>query len=89
MSRKPDPNLGYRMRIQTVNGYRYVASTILSFTNRSTKPYYKPVYWGTIDEDLKFHPNTRFFMLEPEERTKFIFPEDWDLSLLKQQAQPH
>lgn len=88
MPRKPDPNLGYRMRLQTANGYRYAATTILSFTNRALKPYYKPVYWGTLDKDLKFRPNARFLMLEPEERAKFIFPEDWDLSLIKPVSSP-
>ncbi|MCR5170404.1 MAG: hypothetical protein K6C33_08085 [Desulfovibrio sp.] len=50
------------------------------------KKAYRLVHWGTVDEKLRFHPNARFLLASEEERTKLIFPENWDLSEIKVQC---
>lgn len=38
------------------------------------------IHWGTVDENLKFHPGSKYLLASPAERAKLIFPEDWDMS---------
>ena len=83
MSRKPDPASPYRVRLHKDKGYRY-ASTQPGRVNPETgKREYTRIHWGTVDESLRFHPNSTYILATAEERSKLIFPEDWDLSETK------
>lgn len=42
---------------------------------------YSILHWGTLDEHRRFTPGKRYIYASPEERSKLIFPDDWDMSL--------
>jgi hypothetical protein len=80
MARPVDPNAQYRVKPHVNNGYTY-ASTQPSYVDPETgKKKYRYIHWGSVDENLKFIPNTQFFLATPEERSRLIFPERWDMS---------
>lgn len=56
----------------------------------STHPYtvtpegkrkYSILHWGTVDQNLKFFPDSRYIYASHEERSRLIFPDQWDMSL--------
>lgn len=56
----------------------------------STHPYtltpegkrkYSILHWGTVDQNRQFVPGSRYIYASHEERSKLIFPDDWDMSL--------
>ena len=75
----------YKMSIH-INGAHKYASTQPYTVGADGKKRYTHKHWGTLDESLKFHPNTAYLYLSIEERQKFIFPKDWDLSELGELA---
>ena len=75
----------YKMGIH-VNGTHRYASTQPFTIGEDGKKRYAHKHWGTVDENLKFHPNTSYLYLSIEERAKFIFPKEWDLSELENLA---
>ena len=80
MGRHADPNAQYQVKPHNNNGYTY-ASTQPPYIDPVTgKKKYRYIHWGSITEDLKFVPGSRFFLAAPEERSRLIFPEDWDIS---------
>ena len=81
MARPVGSNSGYQMRIHKMGKYRY-ASTERMVTGKSGKPIPKHVHWGRLDDAMRFHPNERFLFEKSSEKAKFIFPLDWDLSLI-------
>lgn len=63
-----------------INGrYRY-ASTRPRIVNENGRNTNKSIHWGTVTEDLRFIPNQRYLYASLEERSKLVFPKDWDLS---------
>ena len=80
MARPVDPESGYRVKIHVNNGRRY-ASTQPAVLDPATgiKKYHR-VHWGTVDDNNCFHPDNRYLATPIEERSKLIFPSDWDLS---------
>ena len=79
--RPVDENTQYKIRIHRNGGHEYAATKPFTVDKDGVKHYsYK--HWGTVDEDLKFHPNRAFLYLSLEERSKLIFPKDWDMSEL-------
>ena len=80
MARPVDPNAQYRVKPHITNGYTY-ASTQPPYVDPDTgRKKYRYIHWGTVDESRKFIPGSAFFHASPEERSRLIFPEDWDLS---------
>ena len=80
MARPIDPNAQYRVKPHINNGYIY-ASTQPSYTDPDTgKKKYRYIHWGSVGENLKFIPGSRFFLAPPEERSLLIFPDEWDMS---------
>lgn len=63
-------------------GYRYASTQpIIEDPNReSGRNKHRRVHWGTVDDDMKFHPNHRYITAPPEERARLVFPAEWDLS---------
>lgn len=81
MPRPIGPNSGYQMGIHKMGKYRY-ASTERMVTGKSGKPIPKHIHWGRLDDAMRFHPNEKFLFEKPSEKAKFIYPPEWDLSLI-------
>ncbi len=80
MARPIDPNAQYRISIHNIGGNRY-ASTQPAYIDAETgKTKHKRIHWGTVDENNKFNPGARFIFAPIEERSRLIFPKDWDMS---------
>ena len=80
MGRHADPEAQYRIKAHITHGYRY-ASTQPRYIDPSTgEKKYRHVHWGTVDENLVFTPGAVFYLASPEERSRLIFPEEWDMS---------
>jgi hypothetical protein len=80
MARPADPNAPYRVKTHVTKGYTYASTQPCTIDPKTGKKTYRHIHWGTVDDDLRFCPGTRFFLAAPEERARLIFPEDWDLS---------
>lgn len=82
MARTIDKDSAYRVKIHLNNGYRYASTQpiVVDPERKSGRNKHIRIHWGTVDENLRFHPNNRYLMASPQERSKLIFPEDWDLS---------
>ena len=82
MARTIDANTAYRVRLHNNGGYRYASTQpiIEDSDKESGRKKHRRVHWGTVDANMKFHPNHRYITTPPEERARLIFPEDWDLS---------
>ena len=85
MARPKGPNSGYQMGIHKMGKYQY-ASTERTVTGKNGKPIPKHVHWGRLDDKKLFHPNERFLFEKPSEKAKFVYPSDWDLSLVNMSA---
>lgn len=72
----------YKMQVH-VNGTHRYASTQPYTIGEDGKKHYAHKHWGTLDENLRFHPNTTYLYASIEERSKLIFPKEWDLSELE------
>ena len=85
MARTADTATTYKVKIHTNNGYRYASTQplIVDPERTSGRNKHKRIHWGTLDDDMKFHPNNNYIMASPEERAKLIFPDDWDMSEAK------
>ena len=75
----------YKMKIH-VNGTHRYASTQPFTIDEDGKKRYAHKHWGTLDENLRFHPNTTYLYASIEERSKLIFPKEWDLSKIEKQT---
>ena len=84
--RHPDPKSPYRMFPHKSNGYLYGA-TVRTVYNDQGKRIRKITHWGTLSRELLFTPNVHFMMLKREEIDSFIFPDDWDISLVQNISQ--
>jgi hypothetical protein len=80
MGRPVNENAQYTVKPHTTKGYTY-ASTQPPYIDTSTgKKRYKHIHWGSVDDNLKFIPGSEFILASPEERSRLIFPEEWDMS---------
>ncbi|MDO5532012.1 hypothetical protein [Sutterella sp.] len=83
MSRPIDPEAPYRMRIHRMGKYVYASTQPGQTDPKTGKRTHAYAHWGRLDpETNRFIPNEAFRRLSEEERGKFIFPGDWDLSEL-------
>ena len=80
MSRNADPKRWYTVKIHKNKGYTYASTQRYIIDKETNKKKYHHVYWGTVDENLKFFPGKQFFLEPIEELKKLIFPSGWDLS---------
>ena len=70
----------YRISIHKNGGYMYASTHPYTLTPEGKRKY-AILHWGTVDKNLKFTPGPRYIYASHEERSKLIFPEDWDMSL--------
>ena len=83
MARKADPDSQYRVSIHLNNGYRYASTQPYQIDPDTGKKSYHHIHWGRVDDDNKFIPGKNYLVASITERSKLIFPEDWDLSEIK------
>lgn len=83
--RKNDDNLMYKVYIHTQKKYKYAAVQISYIDNENGKRKYKIIHLGTLDSNLLFYPNLNFIRKPKEERRKYIFPKDWNLSMINKE----
>ena len=80
MARPVDPNAQYRVKPHVDRG-RIYASTQPPYIDPDTgKKKYRYIHWGKVDEELKFIPNSHFYLASPEQRAQLIFPDGWDMN---------
>ena len=82
MARTIDEETSYRVKIHKNGGYRYASTQpiVIDPKRSSGRNKHKRIHWGTLDDDMKFHPNSNYISASPAERAKLIFPSDWDIS---------
>jgi len=80
MPRKPDPDAGYRIAVHCDKGYRYASTQPAVVDPETGKRSYRRIHWGTVDENNRFIPGKAYIFASLEERSRLIFPDDWDLS---------
>jgi len=86
MVRPIDPNTQYRIGKHILGGYTYASTQPPLIDPITGKKSYRHVHWGTVDGNNKFFPGTKFYQASPEERSRLIFPEEWDISEAKKFA---
>ncbi len=87
MPRRVDPLAPYRMSTHKIGKYVYASTQPAKVDETTGKRTYAHLHWGRFDPEKKvFTPNVEFLMLAPEERKKYIFPSDWDLSAIEKMA---
>lgn len=79
MGRVKDPNTKYRMKLFVSNNHRYAVTSDPGY-NQDRKWVSNITTWGNLSETCVFSPNVRFVLLPQEEKSKFIFPPEWDIS---------
>lgn len=87
MARPVNPQTGYRIKAHVTCGHVY-ASTQRMIMDTLGILRRRHVHWGVL-QDNKFTPWANFLALSATERSKFIFPKDWDLSTLTNLADQH
>ena len=80
MGRKKDPNTRYRVRVHNDKGHKYASVQEDAVSPRTGKKYPKTVNLGTLDNGMVFTPNEFFRLMSVEERIKYVFPPEWDIS---------
>ena len=82
MARTIDKETSYRVKIHKNGGYSYASTQpiVIDPERKSGRNKHKRIHWGTVDEDLRFHPNENYISASPSERAKLIFPPEWDMS---------
>lgn len=80
MGRPVNPESRYRVKPHVTNGYTYASTQPPSEDPITGKKRYSYVHWGLVDENLKFIPSSKYILASVEERSKLIFPPEWDMS---------
>jgi transposase len=72
--------------VHNISGYTYASTQPPSIDPVTGKKKYSYIHWGTVvclpeeGGKLKFIPGSKYYQASPEERTRLIFPEEWDMS---------
>ena len=80
MPRTVNPATAYRLVPHATHGHVY-ASVQCTVAGKDGKNVRRHKHYGVLDGS-KFTPWAEFLALPASERAKFVFPPDWDLSLL-------
>ena len=79
MARPIDENAQFKVKPHVTKGYTYASTQPPYIDPETGKKKYRYVHWGTINDDQVFIPGSRFYLATPEERSRLIFPEEWDM----------
>ena len=77
--RPPRSDGKIRVSIHVNNGYRYACTQPWTIDPESGRKKYHQVYWGQVDENLRFIPSVRYIYASDEEKAMLDFPPEWDL----------
>ena len=82
MARTIDEVTPYRVKIHKNGGYLYASTQpiVIDPERKSGRNRHKRIHWGTVDGNLRFHPNKNYIAASPSERERLIFPPEWDMS---------
>ncbi len=82
MARTIDEGTTYRVKVHKNGGYMYASTQpiVIDPERKSGRNRHKRIHWGTLDEDLRFHPNKNYIAASPAERARLVFPSEWDMS---------
>ncbi|MHC1691647.1 MAG: transposase [Sphaerochaetaceae bacterium] len=78
--RPPRDDGKFRVSVHINNGYRYACTQPWTIDAGTGKKKYRQVYWGQVDENLKFLPNAKYIYASDAEKDLLDFPPEWDLS---------
>lgn len=82
MARTIDKDTPYRVKIHKNGGYSYASTQpiVVDPDRKSGRNKHRRIHWGTVDENMKFHPNKNYISASLAEREKLVFPPEWDMS---------
>jgi hypothetical protein len=80
MARPRIEGTNYKVTIHKNGKYTYASTQPLLVDEKTGKTFNRRVHWGTVDENLKFHPGKAYIYADAAERDKLVFPSDWDMS---------
>ena len=79
MGRPVNPNSQYTVKPHKLGHCVYASTQPPHVDPETGKKVYRYIHWGRIIEN-KFIPGKEYFLADPAERSKLIFPADLDLS---------
>lgn len=85
MARPTKEDSIYRMSPHKNGDYMYASTHPYTLTDDGRRKY-RLQHWGTLTPDLKFIPGKQYLYASTEDRSKLIFPPEWDLSELDKLA---
>jgi transposase len=80
VSRPVDPNAQYRVKPHNNNGYTYASTQPPHVDPDTGKKTYRYIHWGVVDDKQRFIPGSAYYLATPEERSRLVFPKEWDMS---------
>jgi hypothetical protein len=80
MARPRIEGTNYKVTIHKNGKYTYASTQPLLVNEKTGKTFNRRIHWGTVDENLKFHPGKSYIYADAAERDKLVFPSDWDMS---------
>ena len=81
--RPPRTDGKIRVSIHVNQGYRYASTQPFVIDAETGRKKYHRIHWGTVDENLKFIPGTRYIYASAEEKASLEFPTEWNLCELE------
>lgn len=85
MARPTKEDSIYRLSPHKNGDYMYASTHPYTLTDDGRRKY-RLQHWGTLTPDLKFIPGKQYLYASTEDRSKLIFPPEWDLSELDKLA---
>lgn len=82
--RPPKADSGYHVSPHKTNGYCYAATQPGAINPATGKKDYHYIHWGKLEDGNRFVPGKAYILASPEERSKLIFPDDWDISAIEE-----
>lgn len=79
MARPTKEDSIYRLSPHKNGDYMYASTHPYTLTDDGRRKY-RLQHWGTLTPDLKFIPGKQYLYASTEDRSKLIFPPEWDLS---------
>lgn len=79
LGRPVNKDTQYKVIVHTLGKHKYASTKVFTIGEDGKKRYtYR--HWGTLEDGNRFHPGTNYFYAPVADRSKLIFPSDWDMS---------
>lgn len=82
MARKSRQDSIYRVSEHRIGAYSYAATHPYTL-DADGRRRYRVLHWGTLGAGRRFIPGKTYLNASAEERSRLVFPPDWDLSALQ------